>query len=97
MIPHTDQTNSPNDVATANVYFSAEAGQTLNMKLQDTTGSRILSRPELCSMLNISNSTSERWDRECFGPRPIKIGPRRVGYRLADVLAFIEARQSVAA
>lgn len=66
--------------------------ESLNAKLQDTTSSRILSRPEFCSMLTISYSTSERWAREDFGPRPFKIGPRRLGYRLADVLAFIAER-----
>lgn len=69
----------------------------LNAKLGDTTGKRLLSRAEFCAFFNISTSTGERWAREAYGPQPVKIGPRRVGYRLADVLAFVETRQNVAA
>lgn len=71
----------------------ADAERLLNAKLRDATGRRLLSRREYCALLGISESTSERWHRDGFGPVPVKIGPRRVGYRLADVLAFITARQ----
>lgn len=72
-------------------------GHSLNTKLQDATGNRFLSREEFCEMFNISLSTSERWARIGHGPRPVKIGLRRVGYRLSDVLAFGDQRQEAAA
>jgi predicted DNA-binding transcriptional regulator AlpA len=74
-----------------------EATSELNAKLTDATGKRLLSRSEFCSILNLSCSTAERWGRLNVGPLPVKVGPRRVGYRLADVLAFIERRQNEAA
>ena len=75
-------------------YASAE--QRLNVKLQDTTGSRLLTRAEFCSVLSISQPCAERWAQKGVGPRPVKIGPRRIGYRVADVLAFISACRQAA-
>ena len=77
--------------------YVAAVSRSLNAKLQDAIGSRLLSRSEFCSMFNISLSTSERWARLGYGPRPIKIGPRRIGYRLSDVWAFSEKQQHVSA
>jgi predicted DNA-binding transcriptional regulator AlpA len=94
MIQQTSETSFQNGMASTD---AAAVNPTLNAKLQDATGSRLITRAEKCAMLNISPSTSERWGREGFGPRAIKIGPRRVGYRLADVLAFITAREQIAA
>ncbi|HTW70763.1 MAG TPA: hypothetical protein VME47_12810 [Acetobacteraceae bacterium] len=75
----------------------SRAPNRLNVKLQDESGIRYLDRQELCEMFNISLSTAERWARIKYGPRPVKIGPRRIGYKLADVLAFSETRQAAAA
>lgn len=85
-------------VANTTVVPAPAGGErSLNAKLQDATGIRFLSRSEFCALLNISLSCSERWDRIGFGPKAVKIGPRRVGYLLADVRAFIAERQTVAA
>jgi predicted DNA-binding transcriptional regulator AlpA len=49
---------------------------------------RLISRREFCAFCGIGYSTSEVWARKGIGPRPVKLGLRRVGYRLSDVLAF---------
>lgn len=53
---------------------------------------RMISRAELCSLAGVALSTAEAWSRLGIGPRPIKIGPRRVGYRMTEVRAFLEGR-----
>jgi predicted DNA-binding transcriptional regulator AlpA len=58
---------------------------------------RLRSRADAAEFLGVAVSTLERWDREGFGPRPVKIGPRRVGYRTGDLVAFIETRATAAA
>jgi hypothetical protein len=60
----------------------------LNEKLGPAAGNRLASRAEFCSYYDISETTAERWARLEIGPRPVKVGPRRVGYRLAEMLAF---------
>jgi predicted DNA-binding transcriptional regulator AlpA len=89
MTLHTEKTT----VVVDPTGFAAAVNRSLNAKLQDAVGSRLLSRSEFCSMFNISVSTSERWARLGYGPRPIKIGPRRIGYRLSDVWTFSEMQQ----
>ena len=96
MIPHSDETNFQGSTWSSRASLEA-VNPALNSKLLDTTGNRMITRAELCEFLTISPATSERWGREGFGPRAIKIGPRRVGYRLADVLAFITAREQATA
>ncbi len=58
---------------------------------------RLRSRTDAAQFLDVAVSTLERWDRDGYGPRPVKIGPRRVGYRTGDLIAFIEARLAKAA
>ena len=53
---------------------------------------RLRSRLATAVFLGVSIPTLERWDRDGYGPRPVKIGPRRVGYRTGDLIAFIEQR-----
>jgi predicted DNA-binding transcriptional regulator AlpA len=53
---------------------------------------RLISRTELCTLAGIALSTAEAWARNGIGPAPVKIGPRRVGYRMAEVDAFLEGR-----
>ncbi len=57
---------------------------------------RLRSRVDAAQFLGVAVSTLERWDREGYGPRAIKIGPRRVGYRTSDLIAFIEAKLAAA-
>ncbi len=58
---------------------------------------RLRSRADAAQFLGVAVSTLERWDREGFGPVPVKIGPRRIGYRTGDLVAFIETRAAKAA
>lgn len=87
MTPQTDA---------ADVMPNRTPTHSLNIKLQDSSRTRYLSRHEFCEMFNISLGTAERWARIRHGPQPVKVGPRRIGYRLADVLAFSEMRQAAA-
>ena len=54
---------------------------------------RCLTRPEAAEFLGCSISSLERWAAQGIGPQFVKIGPRKVGYSLRELLAFIEARQ----
>jgi predicted DNA-binding transcriptional regulator AlpA len=54
---------------------------------------RILSEPAAAHMLGVSPDTLKRMSARGEGPPRIKLSPRRIGYRLADCLAFIEARE----
>lgn len=52
-------------------------------------GGRSLLRPrEVAAVLRTSEKTLERWRSVGEGPAVTRIGPRRVAYRVADVLAF---------
>lgn len=51
---------------------------------------RFVSRAELAEALGLAVVTLEGWAREGRGPRPVKLGIRRVGYRVADVEAWID-------
>ena len=55
---------------------------------------RIRSRAEAARILDISVSTLERWERIGFGPKAIKIGLRRVGYRTADLIAHANGQST---
>lgn len=59
----------------------------------DAEPHRLRSRADTARFLGVAVTTLERWAREGHGPRPIKIGPRRLGYRTRDLIAFIEARR----
>jgi predicted DNA-binding transcriptional regulator AlpA len=48
----------------------------------------LLTRPEAAQYLRKTVPTLERWSRDGVGPRPIKMGPRSVFYRLCDLRAF---------
>jgi len=61
--------------------------------LTDTLGGDVLlSRKQLAAALSVHQKTIPRWEKLGIGLRPIRIGPRRLGYRVSDVRAFIEAR-----
>jgi predicted DNA-binding transcriptional regulator AlpA len=63
----------------------------------DSEPHRLRSRHETAEFLGVSVGTLERWDRQGYGPRPVKIGPRRVGYRTRDLIEFIETKLADAA
>jgi predicted DNA-binding transcriptional regulator AlpA len=65
--------------------------------LEETARNRIISEPEAAAMYGISEDTLQRRARRGEGPARLKLSPRRVGYRLGDILADIEAKTADAA
>ncbi|MDE2761598.1 MAG: AlpA family phage regulatory protein [Gemmatimonadota bacterium] len=55
-------------------------------------GSRILRPPEVVEEIGVSKASLYRWIRSGRFPPPIKLGPRRVGWRREDVDAWIAGR-----
>lgn len=55
---------------------------------------RILRPREAAQFLGIAEQTMERWRAAGRGPRWVKLTGRTVGYRLADLEAYLEGRLS---
>jgi len=52
---------------------------------------RIISVKETCIILNCSSASLYRWEKSGILPfRKLKIGQHKVGYRLSDILNYIE-------
>jgi predicted DNA-binding transcriptional regulator AlpA len=51
---------------------------------------KILSEKEAAQYLNFSRDTLRRMSARGEGPKRLKLSPGRVGYRLGDVLDFID-------
>jgi len=51
----------------------------------------LLNRREAADYLRVGMSTLERWAREQFGPKPIHLSMRRVVYRKADLVNWVNA------
>ena len=49
----------------------------------------VLSPDEAAEVLRKSPSTLEAWRARGVGPRSVKLGPKAVGYRVADLRVFI--------
>jgi prophage regulatory protein len=58
---------------------------------------RIVRIDEVALILGISKPTVIRWVESGFFPKPIKIGPRAVGWRASVIEAFIASREEVGA
>ena len=54
---------------------------------------RVLTAASASELLTISIPVMERWRREGTGPRFIRLSARRVGYRLADLRAWMAERE----
>jgi predicted DNA-binding transcriptional regulator AlpA len=50
----------------------------------------LLTRAEAAAYLRRSVPTLEAWARDGTGPKVVRMGPRGIRYRLADLRAFIE-------
>lgn len=50
----------------------------------------IVTPTELANMLRVTRKTVDRMNAAGIGPRRVKLSPRRVGYRLADVQEWLE-------
>jgi len=58
-----------------------------------------ITRPDFAAMILRAPKTLETWARAGYGPRPVKLGVRRVAYRLTEVDRWLRenarrARQS---
>ena len=51
---------------------------------------RMLTRAEAAEFLKVSVPTLERWAGSGTGPKCVRVGPRRVGYPVGALLAFVE-------
>lgn len=49
----------------------------------------ILNRRALAQKLGVSESLIQKWPGQGKGPAMVKLGARRVGYRIADVEAWL--------
>jgi len=47
-------------------------------------------RAELARELGITDRTLRRWDRLRIGPRKLKMGPRRIVYKVEDVRRWLD-------
>lgn len=54
---------------------------------------RVLTAASASKLLTISIPVMERWRREGTGPRFIRLSARRVGYRIADLRAWMAERE----
>lgn len=50
---------------------------------------RLLSKSEVLKIVGVSASTLYWWIHQGNFPPPVKLGPRRVAWRLSDVLAWM--------
>lgn len=53
---------------------------------------RILSQDEVIKMVSYSEPHLRRLEKDQKFPRRLQLGPRKVGWRLSDVMAWIAAR-----
>lgn len=51
-----------------------------------------LTDSQFCGMMNVTPRTSNQWRRDNTGPAYVRIGPRRILYRRADVDAWLASR-----
>ncbi len=52
----------------------------------------VLSRPQVCSILTLSEDTLARLHRQGQGPERIQLSPRRVGYSVGAVRSWLQKR-----
>lgn len=53
---------------------------------------RVLTRDEAAEMLGMSRLGLDRLHTEGTGPARVRLSARRVGYRLSDLLAWLDSR-----
>lgn len=52
----------------------------------------VITREEFAAMLRVCTITIDRMHKAGAGPKRMRLSPRRVGYRLDDVNAWLAAR-----
>jgi excisionase family DNA binding protein len=56
---------------------------------------RVLTRAEAAKFLSVSVPTLERWAKEGRGPKTVQLGVRRLGYRLDQLISFLDQPRAV--
>ncbi len=56
-----------------------------------TEDDRYLTEDEFCARYHIAPRTAQRWRITGAGPKWVRIGPRRICYRLSDSEAWAQA------
>lgn len=56
------------------------------------TAERYLTPQQFCEIYNIAPRTAERWRVTGVGPKWVRLGVRKVGYRLSDCETWAGAR-----
>jgi predicted DNA-binding transcriptional regulator AlpA len=54
--------------------------------------SEYLTDAQFCGMMNVTPRTTNEWRRNNAGPAYVRVGPRRILYRRADVDAWLASR-----
>ncbi len=62
------------------------------MEPQQSTAEEFLTDPQLCNKLGVDPRTSRQWRQDGAGPPYLRVGPRRILYRAADVDAWLASR-----
>jgi predicted DNA-binding transcriptional regulator AlpA len=54
----------------------------------------VLSKPQVCSLLGLSEDTLHRLHRNGDGPERLQLSPRRVGYTVGSVRRWLQERSN---
>ena len=57
----------------------------------ELNGSRILRMPEVCAITGLGKSTIYKKLTEGIFPRPVRLGPRAIGWKIRDVYDWLES------
>jgi prophage regulatory protein len=56
------------------------------------TADVVLKKADVAAMINVSESTIDRWSRAGIFPQRLRLGPSRVGWRRSAVEAWLAQR-----
>jgi predicted DNA-binding transcriptional regulator AlpA len=57
----------------------------------------VLSKPQVCSIINLSEDTLARLHQKGEGPERLQLSPRRVGYTVGAVRSWLQKRAKTSA
>jgi prophage regulatory protein len=61
--------------------------------LYSAEGTRLVRLPEVIRLTGTNKATIYNWTRFGKFPRPLKLGPRAVAWRYADVKSWLDSRE----
>lgn len=62
------------------------------MNQADLDQVQVLTPAELSGIIHVPTETLRRWRQNSEGPRWVRLGSRRIGYRTTDVRDWLETR-----